>query len=50
MNRHGNIIAECEIVEQGHKVEKYNLDEVWRDGYTARSKPWDGDLEGSASE
>jgi len=50
MNRHGNIIAKCEIVEQGHKVEKYNLNEVWCEGYPAGSKTWNGDIEWSAGE
>ena len=46
MNGHGNIIAKREIVKQGYKVEESNLNEVWREGQPARSKVWDGQVQG----
>lgn len=47
MNGHRNIVAECEIVEQGDKVEESDLNEVRRDGYPARSKTRNGNAKRS---
>jgi len=44
VNRHWDIIAECEIVEQGDKVEESDLDEVWRERYPSGPKMWSGDV------
>jgi len=50
MNGHRNIVAECEIVEQGDQVEEYDLNEVWRERYPARSKTRNGNAKGSMGE
>ena len=50
MNGHRDIVAECEIVEQGDQVEECNLDEVWSERDPASSKTRNGNAEGSMGE
>jgi hypothetical protein len=50
VNWHRDIVAECEIVEQGDQVEECDLDEVWCERYPASSKTRNGNAEGSMGE